>query len=91
MQTQFQYLDIGMNLDATLEDSPDGLRLKSKIEESVLGQPSTHRRRPGACHPPDLLEGTSEHHARQTHHPRLLDIAGTTRHIDIEVVAEPIS
>ena len=39
-QTQFQYLDIGMNFDATLEDSPNGLRLKTKVEQSALGNPS---------------------------------------------------
>jgi type II secretory pathway component GspD/PulD (secretin) len=90
-QTQFQYLYIGISVDATLSDSRDGLRLKSKIEQSSLGQPSLIA---GVQEPvirQTVLEGTS---AIQLNKPLTLgglDVESTTRHVDIEVIAEPIS
>lgn len=89
LQTQFQYLDIGINVDASLTDSPDGLRLKSKIEQSSLGQPSTIA---GVQEPvirQTVLEGSSAIKLNKPLTLGGLDIEGTTRHIDIEVVAEP--
>jgi len=91
MQTQFQYLDIGMNLDATLEDTPNGLQLKSKIEQSSLGEPSTIA---GVQEPvirQTSVEGTSKLSPGKPITLGSIDVTGTTRHIDIEVVAEPIS
>ncbi len=89
-QTQFQYLDIGINLDATLTDSPEGLRLKSKIEQSSLGQPTTIA---GVQEPvirQSVVEGTSSMKIGKPLTLGSLDIVGSTRHVDIEVVAEPI-
>ena len=34
--TQVQYQDVGLNLDATLEGSGDGLRLRTKIEQTSV-------------------------------------------------------
>lgn len=90
-QTQFQYLDIGINFDATLTDSPGGIQLKSKIEESSLGQPSLIA---GVQEPvirQTVLEGTSILTSGKPVALGSLDLEGTTRHIDIEVVAEPVS
>jgi hypothetical protein len=40
VQTQFTYLDIGINIDATLAESPTGIVLASKVEQSsVAPQP----------------------------------------------------
>ncbi|HMG84091.1 MAG TPA: hypothetical protein VK574_00020 [Terracidiphilus sp.] len=36
--TQVQYQDIGLNLDATLEGSGDGLRLRTKIEQTSVAE-----------------------------------------------------
>lgn len=91
VQTQFQYLDVGMNLDATLQDTPNGLQLKSKIEQSSLGEPSTIA---GVQEPvirQSVIEGTSKLSAGKPTTLGSVDVTGTTRHIDIEVVAEPIS
>ena len=90
-QTQFQYLDIGMNFDATLSDSPDGIWLKSKIEQSSLGQPSLIA---GVQEPvirQSVLEGTASMKVGKPLTLGSVDVAGSTRHVDIEVVAEPIS
>jgi type II secretory pathway component GspD/PulD (secretin) len=91
-QTQFQYLDIGMNFDATLDDTPNGLRLKSKVEQSSVAD--EHMSGPLASEPilrQTSLEGTSAITLGKPVTIGSADVAGTTRHIDIEVVAEPIS
>lgn len=91
-QTQFQYLDIGMNFDATLSDLPGGLLLKSKVEQSSLAD--EHMSGPLSPEPivrQTSLEGTSALTIGKPLTLGSLDIAGSTRHVDIEVVAEPIS
>ena len=36
--TQFQYVDVGLNVNASLEGYGDGLRLMSKIEETSVSE-----------------------------------------------------
>ena len=36
-QTQFQYLDVGMNFAATLTEASGGVVLKSKVEQLSVG------------------------------------------------------
>ncbi len=91
LQTQFQYIDIGMNFDATLEETPNGLQLKSKIEESNLGQPSTIAGVEEPVIRQTVVEGTSRLSPGKPLTLGSVDITGTTRHVDIEVVAEPVS
>jgi hypothetical protein len=91
-QTQYQYLDIGMNFDATIEYMPNGLYLKSKVEQSSLAD--EHFSGPLAPEPIvrlTSLEGTSLITPGKPLTLGSLDVAGSTRHLDIEVVAEPIS
>ncbi len=89
-ETQFTYLDVGMNFDATLDETEHGARLKSKVEESSLGEDKT-------------ISGVNEPVVRQTvlqgiafltlNKPLILgsvDILGSTRHIDIEVLMEQV-
>lgn len=95
-QTQFQYLDIGMNLDATLEDSPNGLRLKTKVEQSAVGNPSEFGNSSGPLAQEPIIHQTSLEGSANIVLGKPLtlgsvDVPGSTRHIDIEVVAEPIS
>jgi len=95
-QTQFQYLDIGMNFDATLEDSPNGLRLKTKVEQSAVGNPSEFGNSSGPLAQEPIihqtsLEGSSIITPGKPITLGSVDVPGSTRHIDIEVVAEPIS
>jgi type II secretory pathway component GspD/PulD (secretin) len=88
---QFQYFDVGMNFDLTLDAFPGGLRLRSKVEQSgfsdehasgVLSQEPIIRQA--------SLEGTSLLSLGKPLTLGSLDVPGSTRHIDIEVVAEPI-
>jgi hypothetical protein len=88
-QTQFTYLDIGMNFTANVSTSASGLYLKSKVEQSSADDKVTIS---GVTEPvvrQAVLEGMS---AITTGRPLTLgsiDITGSTRRIDIEVIAEP--
>lgn len=91
-QTQYQYLDIGMNFDATLDSRPGGLYLKSKVDQSSLAD--EHMSGPLAAEPivrQTTLEGTTLLIPGKPLTLGSIDVAGSTRHIDIEVVAEPVS
>jgi len=95
-QTQFQYLDIGMNFDASLSDSPGGLLLKAKVEDSSVGSPSEYGNTSGPLAQEPIvhqtaLEGTSIVTLGKPLTLGSVDVAGSTRHVDIEVVAEPVS
>jgi type II secretory pathway component GspD/PulD (secretin) len=89
-QTQFTYLDVGMNFDATVTTYGSGIMLKSKVEQSSVGASNT-------------IAGVQEPVVRQTvteglaaitlGKPFLLgsiDIPGSTRHLDVEIMAELI-
>jgi type II secretory pathway component GspD/PulD (secretin) len=91
-QTQFQYLDVGMNFDATIDDTPNGLRLKSKVEQTAVAD--EHMSGPLASEPivrQTSLEGSSIITLGKPLTLGSVDVTGTTRHVDIEVVAEPVS
>ncbi|HTV09517.1 MAG TPA: hypothetical protein VMD97_10780 [Candidatus Aquilonibacter sp.] len=90
-QTQFQYLDVGINVDVTLDDTPSGLQLKSKVEQSSVGPPSTIAGVQEPVFRQTDVEGTSELSPGKPLTLGSVDVTGTTRHIDIEVVAEPVS
>jgi hypothetical protein len=94
--TQFQYLDIGMSFDISLNDSPGGLLLKAKVEDSAVGTQSEYGNGSGPIAQEPIihqttLEGTSIVALGKPLTLGSIDVAGSTRHVDIEVVAEPIS
>ena len=95
-QTQFTYLDVGMNFDVTLSDSPGGLLLKSKVEDSSVGSPSEYGNTSGPLAQEPIvhqtsLEGTSIVTLGKPLTLGSVDVSGSTRHVDIEVVAEPVA
>ena len=90
VQTQFTYLDIGMNFSATLDEFANGVRLRSNVEQSSVPEDKT-------------IAGVLEPIIRQTTlagaafltpgKPLMLgsiDIPGSTRHLDIEVTMEQL-
>jgi len=89
--TQFTYLDVGMNFDATLNEVAGGARLDSKIEQSsVAPEPVTIL---GVNEPiirQSVIQGSS---ILSPGKPVMLgsaDIAGSTHHLDVTVLMEPI-
>ena len=88
--TQFTFVDVGINLEATLNSSADGLTLQSKLEQSGVIEDKAIA---GISEPvirQTLLRGTS---LLQPGKPLMLgslDVPGSTRHLDVEVVLEPL-
>jgi type II secretory pathway component GspD/PulD (secretin) len=90
VQTQFTYLDIGMNFSATLDEFANGVRLRSNVDQSSASEDKS-------------IAGVQEPIIRQTQltgaafltpgKPLKLgsiDIPGSTRHLDIDVVMEQL-
>jgi type II secretory pathway component GspD/PulD (secretin) len=87
-QTQFTYLDIGLNIDASLAESVNGVRLRTKVERSSVTEDKSIS---GVNEPivrQMVLEGTSI----LTPHKQVmlgsLDVPGSTRHLELGVTLE---
>ncbi|GAC1428573.1 MAG: hypothetical protein NVSMB62_26430 [Acidobacteriaceae bacterium] len=91
IQTQFQYLDVGMNFDATFTETAGGGQLKTKVEQSSVAEERSN------------LAGVQEPVVRQTAfegspvvafgRPAMLsslDLPNSLRHVDVEVMVEEV-
>lgn len=88
-QTQFTYLDVGVNLDTTLDAFAAGLRLRSKVEQSsVAAEPSGSKLADDPIVRQSVLEGTSVIVPGKPMNLGAIDIVGSTRHVDVELVVE---
>jgi len=90
VQTQFTYVDAGINFEATLDELSNGARLRSLIDQSTAVAPD----KDAALQQPVMrhltLEGAS---FLATGKPLVLgsmDIPGSNRRLDVEVVMEPL-
>lgn len=89
-QTQFTYLDIGMNFDATLNETANGGKLRTKVEQLSIAEENS------GVGPQDpivrqvALEGTTYLTLGKPQVLGSLDIPGSTRHMDVEVMMELI-
>jgi type II secretory pathway component GspD/PulD (secretin) len=86
--TQVQYQDVGLSIDATVDGSPDGLTLRTKIEQSSLGGEKSAT----AAQDPVVHQVVLQEAAELTQGKPLalgsLDIPSTTQRQEIEVTAE---
>jgi len=90
IQTQFTYLDVGMNFDATLTALDTGSMLKTKVEQSSLGQPATIA---GVVEPvvrQTVLEGVSSLTLGKPVMIGSIDVPNSTHRFDIAVVMDAI-
>ncbi len=90
VQTQFTYLDVGMNFAASIAVSGTNVRLKSKVEDSSLDQPVTIA---GVTEPvvrQSVLDGTAILTLDKPAMLGTIDVPNSTRHIDIAAVVEQI-
>jgi type II secretory pathway component GspD/PulD (secretin) len=87
VQTQFTYLDIGISIDATLTGTAGGGLLKSSIEQSSIAPDK------GIYDEPVIrqakLEGIYSVPLGRAVPLGSIDVAGSTRHLDIEVQLDP--
>lgn len=89
-QNQMTYLDVGMNFDASLDEFVDGVRLRTKVEQSGIAEEKSGV---GAQDPivrQTVLEGTSILVPGKPLTLGSLDVPGSTRHLEIEVVLEAV-
>ena len=89
-QTQFTYLDVGINIDSTLDDSPNGVRLKSKVEQSSIAESTVIADVREPIIRQSVIEGVSLLSLGKPLVLGGLDIPGSTRHLDIEAVVEAV-
>ena len=89
-QTQFTYLDVGMNFDATLDEFASGVRLFSSVEQSSIAEEKS-----GVGEQDPIVRQTSLKGAAYLTPGKplmlgSLDIPGSTRHLDVEVIMEQL-
>lgn len=87
-QTQFTYLDVGLNIDASLDDAIDGVRLRTKVEQSSIAEQTSGVGPSDPIVRQTYLEGTSVLTAGKPLMLGSLDIPGSTRHLDVEVAMD---
>lgn len=90
VQTQFQYLDLGMNFDATAVSIAGGAVLKSKVEQSSAAGDTVIAEVREPVIRQATLEGTSIAKLGKPLMLGSLDIPGSTAHLDVEVTVEEV-
>lgn len=89
-QTQATYLDVGMNFNATLDEFVNGVRLRSKVEQSSVAEEKSGMGLQDPIIRQTALEGTAFLTLGKPLILGSLDIPDTTRHMDVEVVMEQL-
>jgi type II secretory pathway component GspD/PulD (secretin) len=88
--SQVQYVDMGLSIQATLSGTPNNLRLRTKVEQSSLAEEHSGL---GAQDPvirQTVLEGASILAPGKALVLGSLDLPGSARKLEIEVVVEPV-
>jgi type II secretory pathway component GspD/PulD (secretin) len=88
-ETQVQYMDVGLNIDASLEEYGDGrVRVHSKVEQSAVADEKSGL----GAQDPVLRQTTLDSMSVLTQGQPLvlgsLDVPGSTKRQDVEVVSE---
>ena len=89
-QTQVQYLDVGLNIDASIEDSADGVKLNTAVERSSIAEEKSGFGTQDPIVRQAKLEGTSILAAGKPLILGSMDIPSSGRRLDIEVVMEHV-
>ena len=87
-KTDFTYIDVGLNIDASLDESANGIRLRTKVERSSVAEAQSIA---GVDEPvirQTVLEGTSILSPGKQVILSSLDIPGSTRHLELGVTLE---
>jgi type II secretory pathway component GspD/PulD (secretin) len=90
-QTQFTYIDVGMNFDAALDELANGARLRSKVEQLSIAEQTSGVGLQDPIIRQSTLEGTSFLTLGKPLVLGSIDIPGSTRHLDVEVVMEQVA
>ena len=87
-ETQFTYLDVGLNFDAMVDEFGGGLKLRTKVERSSVAASAVGPQDPIVRQ--TVIEGTASILPGKSIVLGSFDIPDTTRHLEIAVVAEPV-
>jgi type II secretory pathway component GspD/PulD (secretin) len=90
VETHFTYLDLGINLDATLEESATGVKLSTKAEQSNVAGISTIAHVDEPVVRQTVLMGVAILTPGKPVMLGSLDIPDSTRRMDLEVVMEVV-
>jgi type II secretory pathway component GspD/PulD (secretin) len=90
VQTQMTYIDVGLSFDATLDEFANGVRLRSKVEQSSIAEEKSGVGLQDPIVRQTMMEGTSFLTPGKPLVLGSLDIPGSTRHLDVEVVMEQV-
>jgi hypothetical protein len=86
--TQFQYMDVGLSINATLSVVPNGIQVSSQVDQSGIADSASPAQ-------PVIRQTTLTTNATLTPggHVQLgsLDIPGSTHHIDVELTLERVN
>ncbi|ADW69724.1 secretin N-terminal domain-containing protein [Granulicella tundricola] len=88
--TQFTYIDVGLNIDASLDALGNGARLRSKIEQSSAVETKTIAEVTEPVIRQSVTEGSAVLVPGKAVTIGSMDIPGSTRHLDIEVLMDPV-
>jgi len=86
--TQVQYMDVGINIDATADGLAEGVRLRSKVEQSSLSDEKSGAGPQDPMLHQTVLEGTTTLALGKPLVLGSIDMPGTTRRQEVAVVAE---
>ncbi|HXC97374.1 MAG TPA: secretin N-terminal domain-containing protein [Edaphobacter sp.] len=89
-ESQVTFIDIGMNFDATLDSYSNGTRLKTKVEQIGVAEEKSGLGPQDPIFRQTALEGTVLLVPGKAMVLGALDIPGSTRHVDVDVMMEPI-
>ncbi len=86
--TQVTYIDVGLTVDATVDAVENGVGLRTKVEVSSVAGDMTSALSQDPILRQTTLEGTSVLTLGKAVELGSLDVPGSTRHTQVEVVAE---
>jgi type II secretory pathway component GspD/PulD (secretin) len=86
--SQVQYQDVGLNIEASVNGSANGIEVRTKIEQSSVAEEKSGMGPQDPVVRQTVLEGTSTLAPGKPLLLGSLDVPGSTRHQEIEVVAE---
>jgi hypothetical protein len=93
-QTQFTYIDVGVNIDARIDPFTNGMRLTTKVERtSVADSANEHMTQPmESIHEPIVRQAQIQNTALLQLGKSVmlgsLDTPGGTQHVDVEILME---
>ena len=89
-QTQFSYVDVGMNFQANIDAMAEGIRLRTTVEQSSVAEEKNGSMPQDPVIRQAMFRGTSFLIPGKSLKLGTLDIPDSGRHLDLEVSMEPL-